>query len=157
MVNGDSFETSTEEFKIKDYSRDRVYSRATNQYGIGTKQSLTFPSAVISAVQQIVQKPETPYRTQADFIRDSVVHNLHYQFEQGVLEDPVALRVAAAEELTRQIEQWESLIKNRSEQLSKARNGDAMHRHTLEQIRLDLQVVPSIFDWAVKALEDMLT
>lgn len=67
-----------------DYDPDEFYIRSTNKHDHRIQQRVSFPPAIQAAVQEVVRSGEWPvYRNTHDFVRDSVVHRLHYLKARG--------------------------------------------------------------------------
>jgi hypothetical protein len=154
----ESYEGHSEDsFTLTGYSKDKIYTRASNQYGTGTTvQHTTINKSVMAAVHKIVQLEGTPYRSPADFFRDAVVHRLwHWQEKSDEdLIDPTALRLAEAEAETALVEQLNSLVSQRQSQVSKS-NGE-YRRLIQEEVQLDIAAIPDRFAFIKEDLRKLL-
>lgn len=67
-----------------DYDPDEFYIRSTNKHDHRAQQRVHFPPAIQAALQEVINSREWPiYRNAHDFIRDAVVHRLHYLKARG--------------------------------------------------------------------------
>lgn len=78
------------------YSQERIYTRSVDKRGFGSTVRLKAPPEVVSEIAKIVAKDWVPeYNTTADFVRDAVIHRLHYWSER--ISDKQLQRVVTTE------------------------------------------------------------
>lgn len=67
------------------YSIDGYYTRSKDQQGHSTVYHVRMPDFVAGRIAAIIESKTVPdYKTAADFIRDAIVHRLHYLSEQVI-------------------------------------------------------------------------
>jgi hypothetical protein len=148
---------SYDTFGLEGYSPEKIYSRSTNDYGTGSQvQHTTVLKSVVAAIHKILQQEGSPYRSPADFVRDSIVHRLWYWQGRSEEElfDPVAFRLAEAEAETALVDQLNSLVSQRQSQVSKS-NGE-YRRLILEEVQLDIAAIPDRFAFIKEDLRKLL-
>ena len=59
-----------------DYSPDKLYVRATNQFNHHSKVTVAIPPELAAVIEDIVS--HQPYKSAKDFIRDAIYHRIHY-------------------------------------------------------------------------------
>lgn len=83
----------------KGYSLDKFYTKSTDGKGISETKYVKLPPSLIGEIGELIAQRKIPdYRTDADFIRDAIVHRLRYVAEmvadgklQGVVNRQVML------------------------------------------------------------------
>lgn len=79
------------------YNEDDFYTRSTDGHGHQRHVRVNFPPSVVGQIAEIIQSGRIgAYKTSQDFIRDAVVHRLHYLNEE-LLNDPRLKRALTAE------------------------------------------------------------
>lgn len=93
------------------YSPERIYTRSVDKRGFGTTLRAKAPPEVMTEVAKIVAKEWVPeYHTTADFVRDAIIHRLHYWSER--ISDKQLQRVVAAERRAAMLEHAGNEVKN---------------------------------------------
>ena len=78
------------------YAEDRIYTRSVDKRGFGSSQRTKFPPEVLAEMGKIVAKEWVPeYGSVQDFVRDAVIHRLHYWSQR--ISDKQLSRVVTAE------------------------------------------------------------
>lgn len=100
------------------YDRDRFYTASRNKKGFGTTVRVLLPPELLAQIGLMTQSNSFPeLRTQADFLRDAIVHNLHRLAEIAKRKDyydsELYMQAASREHVRAQID----MIANRSEDL----------------------------------------
>lgn len=68
------------------YDPSKFYLASTDGKGHGTTIKAQLPPELLSVIAALVQSGRFPYKTTADFIRDSLCHRLAYIHEENELE-----------------------------------------------------------------------
>jgi hypothetical protein len=98
------------------YREDRIYTRSVDQRGFGTSVRAKVPPDIAAEMSKIVAKEWVPeYRTTADFVRDAIVHRLHYWSERITdkqLQRVVSSerRAAMLEHATREVQNMQAMV-----------------------------------------------
>lgn len=137
------------------YDPRTVYASSSNKYGVGESGPRTkFPEAILGAMSEIVQAhPELGYKNTSAFIRDAVVHRLHYWHQQlpNVAKFSLALTVAKVEKMDADVETYEKLLKDLTTQWEKSRRAPLRRKVVADQIHNAIATAgPEFGDYADK-------
>jgi hypothetical protein len=79
----DAIEWATEiEDILSSYSGDRYYLKAADERGHSAMLHARVQPWVVAAIEEVTCNKEFPYRTISDFVRDAIVHRLHYVMKE---------------------------------------------------------------------------
>lgn len=99
------------------YDRDSIYAVSTDRQGHYERVSVKVQPAIEAEIAQLVAAKVRDYKTREDFIRNAIIHQLHYEYMQGSA--PMAGPVLTAEMMQttvgryqKLVETWEATIRN---------------------------------------------
>jgi hypothetical protein len=125
------------------YSPDKVYTRATEKR-TGRASTLrytrdTIPPHVRGGMGALIASQRVPYKTFSDFVRDSIVHRLHYWSER--VADPEFIRIvdnamhnARIEQIAAEHDEANRLVQNVANLLQEA-STDQQRRFALVEVK----------------------
>lgn len=132
--------------KGHEYRVDQFYTRSTNKFDHSKELRANVPTNIHAQVMEIVQNPKFPsIRTNADFIRDAIVHRL--RTIHGWVNDPELLKILTIEERRSIEEQDEAEVDDIEHLLGSYEQSLARFTRLSDTTRLRKKVA-DLEDWA---------